>query len=139
MTVIEALDLFELADAPCDEVVKRTYRNVARIVHPDRHAGSETATRLLKRHTIARETLLRVPQHRRVRGDAGSRPQPPGSDGCRSDETTYFREQFEHAAAFSTWISREIPGKHTAQVVVAGTALLVFGKLAFKVIEDLRT
>ena len=35
MTVTEALELFELADAPSDEVVKRTYRNVARIIHPD--------------------------------------------------------------------------------------------------------
>ena len=141
MTVTEALELFELADAPSDEVVKRAYRNVARIIHPDRHAGSETATRLLKRHTVARDTLLRVPQRRRVRrgNSAGPRPRPPGGDNRRFDDAADFRAQFEHVAAFSTWLTRELPRGRTAQVLVAGTALLAFGTLAFKVLEDSRT
>lgn len=138
MTVTEALELFELADAPSDEVVKRTYRNVARIIHPDRHAGSETATRLLKRHTVARDTLLRLPQRLRVRSEngPGPRPRPPGSDD-RFD-TADFSAQLEHAAAFFARIAQCAPLGRTARVLFAGTALLAFGTLTIKVLEDSR-
>ena len=137
MTISQALELFELADAPSDELVKRTYRNVARIVHPDRHAGSETATQLLKRYTVARECLLGSPQHLRVRsrGDAGARAGSPGSS--RAEE---LQQQLEHAAALSRWLMREIPRGRTAQFLVAGTALFAIGALALKTVEDsLRT
>ncbi len=158
MTITEALNVFDLGEAPTDDVVKRRYRDVARVVHPDRNAGNEeTATRLIKHYTNARAKLLSTPQQLRVRQTtrarssgnrdgnrraSGNRDRSAGSqraNGYHTHSHDDLREQVQNVAAFSQWLTQELPTGRAARVLFGGTALLAFGSLVYKVLEDSRS
>lgn len=158
MTVTNALLLLDLEDEPSDALVKKTYRALAAIVHPDRHKNNPTASQLFRRYKEARDALLAVPEvlRRRVTGPSHeSRSSSQGRSSQDSHQPGYgwppgsgtggawppgfdpsgFRAYADDLADFAAEIGREASrGSRAAQVILAGTMILTCG-LVLKLVQ----